>query len=64
MEVNHMYAYSCKETCGQEKHCGNRYCSAHPYYYGPKTKKSKTQKEGTTPFQRRRVRTYQSKSKY
>lgn len=35
------YPYTCKETCGQEKHCGNRYCSAHPQYYGPKVKKSK-----------------------
>ena len=22
--------HTCMETCGQEKHCGNRYCSAHP----------------------------------
>lgn len=22
--------YTCMETCGQEKPCGNRYCSAHP----------------------------------
>ena len=21
--------YTCMETCGQEKPCGNRYCSAH-----------------------------------
>lgn len=46
--------YTCSETCGQEKHCGNRYCSAHPRYFGPKTKKSKTQKEGRTPFQKKR----------
>lgn len=38
--MNH-YPYTCKETCGQEKHCGNRYCSAHPQYFGPKTKKVK-----------------------
>lgn len=28
--------YSCMETCGQEKHCGNRYCSAHPKHFGKK----------------------------
>lgn len=28
--------YSCKETCGQEKYCGNRYCSAHPKFFGKK----------------------------
>ena len=27
---------TCMETCGQEKHCGNRYCSAHPQYFGKK----------------------------
>lgn len=25
--------YTCMETCGQEKHCGNRYCSAHPKHF-------------------------------
>lgn len=28
---------TCSEVCGQEKPCGNRYCSAHPKYYGRKT---------------------------
>lgn len=28
--------YTCKETCGQEKPCGNRYCSAHPKHFGKK----------------------------
>lgn len=28
--------YSCMETCGQEKHCGNRYCSAHPQHFQKK----------------------------
>lgn len=27
------YPYSCMETCGQEKPCGNRYCSAHPKHH-------------------------------
>lgn len=35
------YPYTCKETCGQEKPCGNRYCSANPKYTGPKTKPKK-----------------------
>lgn len=34
-------AYSCEETCGQVKPCGNRYCSANPMYIPPKPKKSK-----------------------
>lgn len=28
--------YSCMETCGQEKPCGNRYCSAHPQHFQKK----------------------------
>lgn len=28
--------YSCMETCGQAKPCGNRYCSANPKYFGKK----------------------------
>lgn len=24
--------YTCLETCGQEKNCGNKFCSAHPRY--------------------------------
>lgn len=28
--------YTCKETCGQENPCGNRYCSAHPKHFGKK----------------------------
>jgi len=31
----------CMETCGQEKHCGNRYCSAHPNYIPPTPRKKK-----------------------
>ena len=34
-----MANYSCKETCGQEKPCGNRYCSANPKYVPPAPKK-------------------------
>lgn len=33
--------YSCSEVCGQEKPCGNRYCSANPKHVPPKPKKSK-----------------------
>lgn len=33
------YPYSCLETCGQEKPCGNRYCSANPKYIPPTPKK-------------------------
>lgn len=34
---------SCMETCGQEKPCGNKYCSANPKYVppAPKNKKNK-----------------------
>ncbi len=32
--------YSCQETCGQEKPCGNKHCSAHPQYVPPKQKKA------------------------
>lgn len=28
--------YTCMETCGQEKPCGNRYCSAHPKHFEKK----------------------------
>lgn len=28
--------YTCMETCGQEKPCGNRYCSAHPKHFSKK----------------------------
>lgn len=31
--------YSCKETCGQRKPCGNRHCSANPKYVPPSPKK-------------------------
>ena len=31
--------YSCMETCGQEKECGNRYCSANSRYIPPTPKK-------------------------
>lgn len=43
------YPYTCKETCGQEKHCGNRYCSAHPKHFSsrPGTKNTK-QSSGKT----------------
>lgn len=34
----------CMETCGQEQHCGNRYCSAHPKYIPPTPKKKKGKK--------------------
>lgn len=34
-----MAIYSCKETCGQEKPCGNRFCSANPKYVPPSPKK-------------------------
>lgn len=27
-----MYGYSCIDTCGMLKHCGNKFCSAHPEY--------------------------------
>ena len=27
---------TCMETCGQEKPCGNRYCSAHPKHFEKK----------------------------
>ncbi len=30
--------YTCMETCGQEKPCGNRYCSAHPQHFSQKSK--------------------------
>lgn len=38
------YPYTCKETCGQEKPCGNRYCSANPKYipHKPKEKKARS----------------------
>lgn len=39
--------YSCMETCGQEKPCGNRYCSAHPQYFRKKTNTGGKRK--TTP---------------
>ena len=31
--------YTCMETCGQEKPCGNRYCSAHPKHGAVKQNK-------------------------
>lgn len=31
----------CLETCGQDRPCGNRHCSAHPKYIPPKQKKTK-----------------------
>ena len=34
-----MAYYSCKETCGMDKPCGNKYCSANPKYVPPKKKK-------------------------
>lgn len=33
--------YSCEETCGQVKPCGNKYCSAHPNYKPPTPKKKR-----------------------
>lgn len=33
--------YSCMEVCGMPKHCGNRYCSNHPNYRPPVSKKKK-----------------------
>lgn len=29
---------TCKDVCGQTKHCGNRYCSLHPKHYQVKGK--------------------------
>lgn len=60
------YPYTCKETCGQEKHCGNRYCSAHPQYLGPKTKKSKDLKKShdERPSYSRNRKSFQSHRKY
>lgn len=37
------YPYTCKETCGQEKHCGNRYCSAHPKHFSGRPGEKKTE---------------------
>ncbi|MBQ7792666.1 MAG: hypothetical protein IJ367_04165 [Clostridia bacterium] len=34
--------YSCMETCGQEKPCGNRYCSAHPQHFAKKKSSPKS----------------------
>lgn len=43
------YPYTCKETCGQEKHCGNRYCSAHPKHFSARPgKEIKKQSSGKT----------------
>ena len=33
--------YSCMETCGMEKSCGNIHCSANPNYVPPKQKNKK-----------------------
>lgn len=33
--------YSCRETCGQDKPCGNEYCSANPKYIPPAPKKKR-----------------------
>lgn len=33
-----MYNYTCKETCNQEKPCGNKHCSAHPSHTPPPKK--------------------------
>lgn len=41
---NFMAKNPCMETCGQEQHCGNRYCSAHPKYIPPTPKKKKGKK--------------------
>lgn len=35
------HTYSCMETCGQEKPCGNKYCNAHPKYIPPTPKRKK-----------------------
>lgn len=44
--------YSCQETCGQTKECGNRYCSANSKYIPPvpKEKKAKTANQQPRPF--------------
>lgn len=45
--------YSCQETCGQEKPCGNKHCSAHPQYVPPtpkKKKQTKTSNRRPLPF--------------
>lgn len=39
----------CEITCGQSKHCGNRYCSGHPYYYGNKAKRANTARVESAP---------------
>lgn len=30
---------TCKDVCGQTRHCGNRYCSLHPKHYQVKGKR-------------------------
>lgn len=39
--------YTCLETCGQEKHCGNTHCSAHPRYVPPKPKEKTASRRKT-----------------
>lgn len=38
--------YTCKETCGMDKHCGNKYCSAHPDYIPITPKKRRNKMNG------------------
>lgn len=39
-----MGPYTCKETCGQDNPCGNKYCSANPNYIPPTPKKNQKAK--------------------
>lgn len=41
--------YSCMEVCGMPKHCGNKYCSNHPNYVPPASKKAKKKQEDSAP---------------
>lgn len=37
--------YSCMDVCGQEKPCGNTFCSNNPHYHTANAKRAKQKKD-------------------